>query len=259
MFGDCQRLRQVAWLAAMLAAGSAFAEATIEVGLGLVDAHGHLQTPAGGAVGTATWRRPTLAETGLDGGHYRHLAGSAKLRRSRLHLRYADVGAAGTGMLTEPLVSQARAFSAGERIRSRASFDALSLGWTWVFERESYTAELGGQALWTAFDLRMDGASNAVDRRYTVYAVGALGILSKQLSQRFHAVLEAAIAPAFDGASSFYALAPSIGYRLGAHFDLRLGARFEAFGYDDAHKQALPNDLRIRRRLLPMLALGVRW
>lgn len=258
MFGDCQRLRQVAWLAVMLAAGSAFAEATIEVGVGLVDAHGHLQTPAGGKVGTATWHRPTLEEAGLDGGHYRHLAGSAKLRRSRLHLRYADIGAAGTGTLTEPLVSQARRFSAGERIRSRTSFDALSLGWTWVFERDGWNAELGGQALWTAFHLRMDGTSD-VDRRYTVYAVGALGILSKQLSQRFHAALEAAIAPAFDGTGSFYALAPSIGYRLGTHFDMRLGARFEAFGYDDAHKQALPNDLRVRRRLAPMLALGVRW
>ena len=250
---------QVAWLAALLAAGSAFAEATLEVGIGLVDAHGYLQTPAGGAVGTATWRRPTLEEAGLGEGHYRHVASSLKLARSRLHLRYADVGAAGTATLTAPLVSQAGMFGAGEQIRSRAAFDALSLGWTWVFERDGYSAELGGQALWTAFDLRMDGASHAVDRRYRVYAIGAMGVLSKQLGQRTHAALEATIAPAFDGASSFYALAPSIRYRMGAHFTMRLGARFEAFGYDDAHKQALPNHLRVRRRLAPTLALGVRW
>ena len=254
-----RQVGQVAWLAALLAAGSAFAETTLEVGIGLVDAHGYLQTPAGGAVGTASRRRPTLEEAALDDGHYRHFASSLKLARSRLHLRYADVGAAGTTTLTAPLVSQAGLFSAGERIRSRAAFDALSLGWTWVFERDGYSAELGGQALWTAFGLRMDGASHAVDRRYRVYAIGALGALSKQLGQRIHANLEATIAPAFDGASSFYAVTPSIDCNLGAHFTLRLGARFEAFGYDDAHKQALPNHLRVRRRLAPALALGVRW
>ena len=231
----------------------------MEIGLGRVDASGHLQTPAGGQVGTASAKRPTLAEAALDGGHYRWLAASVNLGGGRLRLRYADVAAQGREALASPLVSQGRAFDAGETIRSRAAFDTLTLGWTWRFEREGWRAELGPQVRWTAFDLRIDGAGQAVDRRYRVYAVGAFGILSKQLRERLHGTLEATIAPAFDGAASAYALAPSIEYRVGERFGLRLGARFEAFAYDDAHKQTLPNDLSVRRRLLPTLALRARW
>ena len=259
MVRDCQRVLPAAWLAASLAAGSAFAEGSLEVGLGSVGSSGHLQTPAGGQIGTASAKRPTLAEAALDGGHYRWLAASANLGRGRLHLRYADIAAQGTSALANHLVAQSRAFDAGETIRSRAAFDTLTLAWTWRFEREGWRAELGPQVRWTAFDLRIDGTGQAVDRRYRVYAVGAFGILSKQLGQRFNAVLEATAAPAFDGAASAYALAPSIEYRIGERLRLRLGARFEAFGYDDAHKQTLPNDLNVRRRLLPTLALRARW
>ena len=243
----------------MLTVASAFAETTLEVGIAPVDASGHLQTPAGGQIGTASTKRPTLAEAALDGGHYRWLAASAKLGSGSLHLRYADIAARGTAALPNRLVSQARAFDSGEQVRSRAAFDTLTLAWTWRFEREGWRAELGPQVRWTAFDLRIDGAGQAVDRRYRVYAVGAFGVLSKQFGQRFNAVLEATAAPAFDGAASAYALAPSIEYRIGERFGLRLGARFEAFGYDDAHKQTLPNDLSVRRRLLPTLALRARW
>ena len=44
---------------------------------------------------------------------------------------------------------------------------------------------------------------------------------------------------------------------LSRRISLALGARIEDFRYDDGHKQELPNDLHVRRRVVPTLSMAV--
>ncbi len=248
------------WLLGFAAMPATAGDVKLEVGGGLPRHDGFLQTPAGGTPGTSSAERPTFAETALRDGTYRWLAAAFDLERFRFHARYEAIRTDGEAQLGQMLTSQGQFFNAGQRIRSKASFDGLSLALTWTFaSSRGWHSEVGGELAWTAFDLRIQGNESSVDRAYHVHTVGILGALYKQLGTRwrFGAVLGAA--PRFDGAGSRYRLAPHIDLRLGERWNVALGVRFEQFRYDDAHKQALPNRLLVRRRVLPTLSMSARF
>lgn len=255
----CYRLRLHGWLLA-LAALPAGGEASVELGAGWPRHEGFLQTPTGGAPGTSSAERPTFAETALRRGAARWLAGAVALQRLRLQVRYDSIGSDGAAQLERALVSQGQAFAAGEHIRSRASFDGLSLALTRRIELpRGWQSELGGEVAWTAFALRIDGERSAVDRSYHVYTIGLLGALHRQLGVRWRIGTVLGMAPGFDGAGSRYRLAPHVELRLGERWALAVGLRWERFRYDDAHKQELPNRLLVQRRVVPALSLRARF
>ena len=230
----------------------------VGMGLGLVSHEGFLQTPAGGQPGTASAGRPTLDELAVGDGHYRWIAGAAGFGRYALAVRYTAIGDSGSATLSTPLVSQGNAFDAGSDVRTVLSLDGLSLAFTRSFELRGDTRlTLGPWLGWTAFDLDIDGATAGVDRSYRVYALGASATLHRTLGRRWRVGTEAIIAPAFDGSAARYTVEPSLTYRLRDHVEIRLAARLAAFRYDDAHKQAWPNRLRVDRRVMP--AVSVRF
>ena len=231
----------------------------LEVGAGRLTHAGFLQTPAGGEPGTATHRRPTFAELNLQGGSYRWVAGAVDFGRFAFRARFTNIGEVAGAQLDLPLTSQGQTFAMGETVRSRATLDRLSLAFTRSFGVADGTAlELGPWLGWTAFDLGIEGAASRVDRSYRVYAVGLTAGLSKRLGKRWHVGFAGTLAPAFDGAAGQYSGEPSIGFLVREVLEVRLGLRFDAFRYDDSHKQTLPNRLRVTRRVAPALSVLMR-
>lgn len=255
--------RRGAWLlaAALLAAPVDAARFAAEVGAGSSSQRGHLQTPAGGQPGTASDRRPTLRELALTGGRDRWLAGSARFGRHALHARYAQAGDAAFAVLHAPLRAQGQSFAAGAELRSRVSFDALSVALLRAIPAGERLRVAAGPWLgWTAFHLEMDAADAAVRRRYRVYALGAQANADLRLGGRWRFSAAATLAPALlQGAAGRIAFAAGIGYQATRTLQLRLGARIERFRYDDAHKQTLPNRVAARRTAAPTLAAQWRW
>ena len=241
-------------------AAPAVAEVALELGGGVARNAGYLQTPTGGLPGTSSLKRPTFAEMAMRRGDYGWLAAAVDIRRYRVHVRYSAIGNEGASRLTSALTSQGQPFRAEEHIRSTASFDRLSLAATRVFElREGVTAELGGELAWTAFDLDIRGDASLVDRSYHVHTVGFFGALSKRMGPRWSLGTTLGLAPSVEGAGSNYHVAPRLDLHFGERWRLAVGVRVERFGYDDAHKQALPNRLLVRRQVLPTLAIGARF
>lgn len=229
-----------------------------EAGVGLVAHEGFLQTPAGGQPGTASAGRPTLGELNVGDGHYRWVAGTVWFGRYALDVRYTAIGDSGSATLSTPMVSQGNAFDAGSDLRTVLSLDGLSLAFTRSFEfAEDTKLAMGPWVGWTAFDLDVVGPTAGVDRSYRVYALGVNATLDRTLGQRWRVGSEVIIAPAFDGSAARYTVEPSLTYRLRDHVEIRLAAQLAAFRYDDAHKQAWPNRLRVDRRVMP--AVSVRF
>ena len=247
----------IALTAALPAAGRDYA---VEVGAGRLAHDGFLQTPTGGGPGTTSLRRPTFAELGLARGSYRWLAGSVDFGRYALRVRYTDIADTESAVLASALTSQGRPFAVGESVLSRASFDGLSLSVTrsWAFGGD-VTLDVGPWLGWTAFDFNVDGGQHRVDRSYTVHAVGLRGSIKKGLGEHWRIGATVTLAPAFDGAARHHALEAAASYRLGERLGVRLSTRFEDFGYDDAHKQTLPNDLAVTRRVVPALSLRLEF
>lgn len=241
--------------AAPLVRGATYA---VEAGVGSLAQRGHLQTAAGGEPGTTSAERPTLSEAGLTGGDYRWLAATATFGRFEIAMRYTMIGDAGNATLRDSLTSQGQTFPAGSAIRSRVDLDGLSLAATRIFGSDGGTTVAVGPWIgWTAFALEIDGERHGVDRSYRVYALGVQGRLRIPLGSRWHVGAEAVVAPAFPGSAGRFGVEPWLGYRVGDHVEVRLAARLAAFRYDDAHKQDLPNRLRVDRRILP--AISVVW
>ena len=236
------------------------AEVALALGGGVMRSGGYLQTPTGGLPGTSSLKRPTFAETAMRRGDTRWLAAAVDIRRFRLHARYSVIGGEGTSRLTSALTSQGQPFRAEERIRSAASFDRLSLAVTRVFAlRRGVTAELGGELAWTAFDLDIRGDASLVDRSYHVHTVGLFAAIAKRMGPRWSLGSTLGLAPPLEGAGSNYRVAPRLDLHIGERWHLALGIHVERFRYDDAHKQALPNRLLVRRRVLPTVSIGTRF
>ena len=249
-------------LATVLAfcAWPAAADVALELGGGVARNAGFLQTPTGGQPGTSSAKRPTFAELAMRRGDYGWLAAAVDFGRLRVHARYAVIGSAGASRLTSALTSQGFGFRAGERVRSTASFDSLSVAVTRVFAwREDVTAELGGELAWTAFDLGIRGDDALVDRSYHVHTVGFFAAIAKRLGPRWRLGATLGLAPGVEAAGSRYRVAPRLELHLSERWRLALGLDVEQFRYDDAHKQELPNRLLVRRRVLPTLSIGTRF
>ena len=82
-----------------------------------------------------------------------------------------------------------------------------------------------------------------------------IGTVGRRLGRRWHVEATLGLAPAFDGASGYRVFEPRVGVRLGKRMAAALGIRFEELRYNDAHKQALANSLKARRRALPALSV----
>lgn len=264
-----------AWLAlgAMWSTAAESAEYRVEVGAGVLRHEGYLQTPAGGAPGSTDLERPTFAELDLEGGSYRWLSGRVDWRGQddtgamsvagvpvhlRLLVRYEQIADEADAVLAVPLRIWGRTLPAGDALHSKASFDGFSLVLTGIFDLAGgVSAELGAGAGWTAYDFITVGRRHHAERAYHVNTFGLVGGVAKDLGNRWRLETVLRAFPALDGTGSSYLVEPSISRRLTEHATVVLAARFETFRYDDAHKQAMPNRLDVRRRVVPSIALAI--
>ncbi len=249
------------WLPAtvLLVISAQAADYAVEVGGGPAEHRGFLQTPAGGQFGTASLGRPTVEELGLGSSGYGWLGGRIGFGRYALGARYAVIADEAAAVLGEPLVAQGRPLAAGTAVRTKASFDGLSITLGRSFPIGEATLAAGPWIGWTAFSLEIDSDQGNVDRSYRVYALGIRAELDRPLGERWGLGCALTLAPAFEGSAKHHVGECGVRCGLGERATLRLGARFERFGYDDAHKQELPNRLDVRRAVRPMLAFRWRW
>ena len=256
---------------AVLASPVAAGEVVVEVGGGLASESGYLQTPAGGMPGTASSKRPTLAEIDLDGGHFRWLGARVDFGQSsksdtgavpfrlRLHARLATIGDGATTMIDEAFTIRGGVFDVGDSVRSRVAYDGLTLALTGVFSLgPGLVAVVGPEVGWTAFDFTMVGDRHEIDRAYHVTTVGLVGGVAKEFGNGWQFGVRIATSPAFDGVGSRHAAETWLGRVPTKRFSVAVGARLEEFRYDDGHKQELPNRLKVTRRVLPMVVARLR-
>ena len=258
-------------LMAVLALPATPREYALEYGVGLPEQSGYLQTPAGGMPGTASSERPTLAEIDLDGGRYRWLGARVDFGpngetapappfRLRLHARYRTIGDAATSTVAEAFTIRGGVFEGGDSVRSEVAFDGLTLALTAAFDlRAGLSAELGPQIGWTAFDFVMRGERHRSDRAYHVTTFGLVGAISRELGNGWHIGARLDASPAIEGTGSRFAAETRLGRDLTKNLNVALGASVEEFRYDDAHKQDLPNRLKVTRRVVPNLVARVRF
>ena len=259
-------------LLAVLALPATAREYVLEYGVGLPNQTGYLQTPAGGMPGTASSKRPTLAEIGLVSGRYRwlgagvdfgHEAGtdrSAVPFHLRFYARYTTIGDDATTTLAEAFTIRGGVFEVGDSVRSRVSFDGLTLALTVAFElAPRLTAEIGPEIGWTAFDFTMTGERHRSERSYHVTTFGLVGALDKELGNGWHIGARLAASPAIEGTGSRYTAETRVGRDLSENLGVSVGASLEEFRYDDGHKQDLPNRLKVTRRVIPTLAARIRF
>lgn len=254
-------------LLVVLAQPAAARDYSLEFGVGPPDQSGYLQTPAGGMPGTASPKRPSLAEIDLDGGDYRWLGvrvdfvrGDNNADRSRLALRfrmrYSAVGDAATTVLDDAFTIRGGVFGVGDEVRSQVSFDDLTMTLSAVFApTPSLSAELGGAIGWTAFDFTMVGERHRSERAYHVNTVGVFGALDRDFGNGWHLGSRLAAAPAVEGTGSRYTAEARLRRDLTKRVGVGVGVRIEQFRYDDAHKQELPNQLQVTRRVVPTVAV----
>lgn len=230
---------------------------------------GYLQTPAGGMPGTASPKRPSLAEIDLDAGDYRWLGvridfprGHNNADRSRLALRfrmrYSAVGDAATAVLDDAFTIRGGVFDVGDAVRSQVSFDDLTMTLSAVFAlTPSLSAELGGTIGWTAFDFTMVGDRHRMERAYHVNTVGATGAVSRDFGNGWQIGASLAASPAVEGTGSRYTAEARLRRDLTNRVSVGIGVRIERFRYDDGHKQELPNRLLVTRRVVPTVSATV--
>ena len=235
--------------------------------MGPPDQSGYLQTPAGGMPGTASPKRPSLAEIDLDGGDYRWLGVRVDFPRSdnnadrsrlalRFRMRYSVVGDAATAALDDAFTIRGGVFGVGDEVRSQVSFDNLTITLSAAFVlTPSLSAELGGEIGWTAFDFTMQGERHRSERAYHVNTVGVMGAVGRDLGNGWHLRATLGAAPAVEGTGSRYTVESRLRRDLTKRVSVGVGVRIEQFRYDDAHKQELPNRLRVTRRVVPTLSV----
>lgn len=256
---------------AVFALPLAGADYVVEFGAGQPTQSGYLQTPAGGMPGTASSKRPTLAEIDLDRGRYRWLGAGIDFGRKgggtsnvapfrlRFHARYTTVGDDAASRVAEAFTIRGGVFEAGDRVRSRVSYNRLTLALTGGFDLgPGLAVEIGPEVGWTAFDFTMRGERHRADRAYHVTTFGLAGEIRRELGNGWQIGARIAAAPAIEGTGSRYAAEPWLGRSLSRRFGFAIGARLEGFRYDDAHKQELPNHLQVKR-IVPMLAVRLRF
>lgn len=258
-------------LLAMLALSATGREYSLEYGLGRPEQSGYLQTPAGGMPGTASSKRPTLAEIDLDRGGYRWLGAGVNFGRNaktdpavapfrlRVDARLTMIGDEAASTTAQAFTIRGGVFEAGDSVRSEVSFDRLTLALTAEFDLgPGLTAEIGPQVGWTRFDFTMTGERHRSERSYHVSTFGLVCAIAKEVGGVWHIGATLAASPAIDGTGSRYSVESRVGRDLPNNLRVAVGARLEAFGYDDAHKQDLPNRLKVKRRVVPTASVRLR-
>lgn len=275
MSGQCQLRIGVTRVGLALLAVSALAasgrEYALEYGVGLPEQSGYLQTPAGGLPGTASAKRPTLAEIDLDRGDYRWLGAgvdfghrantdpAAVAFRLRFHARLTTIAEDANPTITEAFTIRGGVFEAGDSVRSQVSFDGLSLALTAEFDLgPGLAAEVGPGIGWTRFDFSMTGERHRIERSYHVTTFGLVAAISKEFGNGWQISARLAASPAIEGTGSRYTAETRVGRDLAKNLGVAIGAGLEEFRYDDAHKQDLPNRLRVTRRVVPAVSVRLR-
>lgn len=257
----------------VLALPAAARQYSLEFGAGPPNQSGYLQTPAGGMPGTASPKRPSLAEIDLDKGEYRWLVARVDFPRGadsanreseprfrlRFQVRYSAVRDEATTLIDDPFTIRGGVFGVGDSVRSRVSLDGLMLTFCAVFDlTPGLSAALGLNTGWTAFDFTMVGEHHRSERAYHVNTTGLVGAVGWDFGDGWHLGAKLAAAPRFDGTGSRYAAETRLRRDLSKRFGVALGARIEEFRYDDGHKQALPNRLKVSRRVVPTVSVRLR-
>lgn len=256
-------------LLVVLATPAAARDYSLEFGAGPPNQSGYLQTPAGGMPGTASPKRPSLAEIDLDAGDYQWLGVRVDFPRGdngdrsrlalRFRMRYSIVGDAATTVLDDAFTIRGGVFGVSDTVRSQVSFDELTMTLSAVFVLSpSLSAELGGEIAWTAFDFTMEGERHRSERAYHVNTVGVMGAVGRDFGNGWHLGARLTASPAIEGTGSRYTAEARLERDLTKHVSIGVGVRIEEFRYDDAHKQALPNRLQVTRRVVPTVSARLR-
>lgn len=95
---------------------------------------GYMQTPTGGAAGTTSPRRPTLAELGVTQSVEYGARADIDYGRHRGSFEISNVLLHGDSVLTEDLTSQGRFFPAGTRMNSDSNLTSFGLGYSYLFD-----------------------------------------------------------------------------------------------------------------------------
>ena len=134
---------------------------------------GYMQIPTGGAAGTTSSRRPTLAELGVTNSVEYGARADIDYQRHRGSFEISNLLLHGDNVLTEDLVSQGRPFPAGTRLDSDSNLTSFSLGYSYLFDvcvGDREYLELRPGIGWRAVGVhyRVDGSNGlATNRHYT--------------------------------------------------------------------------------------------
>ena len=158
------------------------------------------------------------------------------------------IGDEATTTIARAFVIRGGVFDVGDTVRSRVSFDGLTLALTAVFDvTPAISAELGAEVGWTAFDFTMLGERHRSERAYHVNTVGLVGGIEKDFNGGWHLGARLAAAPAIEGTGSRY-MAEA---RLRRHLSERIGIAIERQGRGIslrrcAQASVTENDLQVK-------------
>ena len=227
------------------------------VAVGRVDQSGFLQTPTGGAPGTATLGRPSVEELDLDGANSFLLGAEWSNDRWFVRAHYDRFHVDGDSVLGASLIMQGRPFGEGSSVAAELDLHELAA----AVGRRGRAGDLdwwaGVRVGATDFSVSLDssGVPSPVDRAYHVIDVAGLLGASLRLGPAWSVDVEALLAPQHERFAGRRRLDGYLVYQLD-RLAWRVGIRLETFEYDDAYKQALPNHLDLDR-VVPRI--GVSW
>ena len=138
---------------------------------------GFMQTPAGGAPGSSSTRRPAFKELGINDVIFYDTRLDVRWKDLTMFGGYEFVRLDGSAHLSDPLVSRSATFSSGDSVRTDDQFDWYRAGIGWNFKLLDRKLDLIPKAEFALFDFQyaLSSASTAVSRSY-IKAAPRLGI-----------------------------------------------------------------------------------
>jgi hypothetical protein len=225
---------------------------------------GYVQTPAGGAPGSTSRKRPRLSELGI---HTATISAAEISVFVGLHEIFGGaeiIRLSGGDTLRAPLVTHAQSFAAGTDVDSDVALDSYRVGYRYhlfagdVLRPQLDVAPYLDLDLWN-FDYRISGAGHATSRGYLKPTV-QLGIDAEWSPGRGPFSLTGDFATSPPGISSLpliaseqlaarYRFSPATRFAITA----TAGLRFEQYNFIDT--QRVPN--HIHATLGPLLIVGL--
>jgi hypothetical protein len=95
---------------------------------------GYMQIPTGGAAGTTSYRRPSLAELGVTNSVEYGARADFDYGRHRGSFEISNLLLHGDNVLSEDLTSQGRFFPAGTSLNSDSNLSSFCLGYSYLFD-----------------------------------------------------------------------------------------------------------------------------